>query len=82
MARSLPRQIATRPSCVVALARFALAAHLGGYIWLLMTIEEWRPIWFLPISLAEFPIVLHVLDIKTGRYDSLRSRDKRSRYGV
>lgn len=49
-----------------------LAAHLAGYIVLLVSAEEWRPIWFLPISLAEFPVVAHIMDVKMGRYDSLR----------
>lgn len=49
-----------------------LAVHLAAYIVLLVSVEEWRPIWFLLISLAEFPMVAHVMDVKMGRYDSLR----------
>ena len=48
-----------------------LAAHVTAYAVLLSRLEEWRLIWFLPVSLAEFPMIAHIMDLKMGRYDSL-----------
>lgn len=46
--------------CVLGL----LAVHTAGYAAVLAHIEAWRNIWFLPLSIAECPIlvlILHVL---------------------
>jgi hypothetical protein len=51
-----------------------LLVHLLCYAMLLLSVQEWRLIWFLPLSLAEFPVVGYVLDVVMGRYDSVRRR--------
>ena len=54
-----------------------LLAHLAGYIVLLRSVDEWRLIWFLPMSLAEYPAVAHIMDMVMGRYEPVR-RARRS----
>ena len=39
-----------------------LAAHAVGYVAMFSRFEQWRGIWFLPITLIEYPVLLTVLD--------------------
>ena len=49
-----------------------LTAHCVAYTVLLLNVTEWKLIWFLPLSLAEFAFIAHMMDVKMGRYDALR----------
>jgi hypothetical protein len=39
-----------------------LFLHTTAYVWVLAQIENWRLIWFLPISIAELGVLLWVLN--------------------
>jgi peptidoglycan/LPS O-acetylase OafA/YrhL len=52
------------------------AAHLVAYAIVLRSTPEWRLIWFLPMSLAEFPILMSILS-SLGYRDSPLKRRRR-----
>jgi hypothetical protein len=44
-----------------------LACHTFGYTWLLRTVTEWRNIWFLPLIVAEYSLVVFSLTLILGK---------------
>ena len=52
------------------------AAHLVAYAIVLRSTPGWRLIWFLPMSLAEFPILMSILS-SLGYRDSALKRRRR-----
>ena len=39
-----------------------LVAHVLGYSFVLRSVSQWRPIWFLPLSFVEFAALIAILD--------------------